>query len=230
MNTGSVLPRPWDESQGVAADGGAVRELAHATSGARMYVVWRLFCCYHVNQVFTAYNHDTPEHSSRGRATPLLRCVLYFRALNMLTTRIYKSAQLIEYLKLEFAADGVAEQRYESRGEAVEQAWGGLGGAWRLCGDNDPATPCPGRRHARTVRGVTHSPGHQRHRPCQTIKGGQGTSKLTRVGTPKMRLGGDMGPNMDTTINKIAYATNGRKLNNASKHILLKYTYRPYRP
>ncbi|MPC17411.1 hypothetical protein E2C01_010267 [Portunus trituberculatus] len=31
-----------------------------------------------------------------------------------------------------------------------------------------------------------------------------------------MSLGGDMGPNMGTTINKIACATNGRKLNSAS--------------
>ncbi|MPC66829.1 hypothetical protein E2C01_060984 [Portunus trituberculatus] len=31
-----------------------------------------------------------------------------------------------------------------------------------------------------------------------------------------MRLGGDMGPNMGTTINKIAYATHGRKLNSTS--------------
>ncbi|MPC72806.1 hypothetical protein E2C01_067120 [Portunus trituberculatus] len=36
------------------------------------------------------------------------------------------------------------------------------------------------------------------------------------VATPKMRLGGDMGPNMDTTINKIACATDGRKMNSAS--------------
>ncbi|MPC86235.1 hypothetical protein E2C01_081056 [Portunus trituberculatus] len=32
-----------------------------------------------------------------------------------------------------------------------------------------------------------------------------------------MRLGGDMGPNMGTTIDKIAYATNGRKINSASQ-------------
>ncbi|MPC60910.1 hypothetical protein E2C01_054970 [Portunus trituberculatus] len=31
-----------------------------------------------------------------------------------------------------------------------------------------------------------------------------------------MHLGGDMSPNMGTTINKIACATNGQKLNNAS--------------
>ncbi|MPC91608.1 hypothetical protein E2C01_086654 [Portunus trituberculatus] len=31
-----------------------------------------------------------------------------------------------------------------------------------------------------------------------------------------MRLVGDMGPNMGTTVNKIAYATNGRELNTAS--------------
>ncbi|MPC38992.1 hypothetical protein E2C01_032511 [Portunus trituberculatus] len=31
-----------------------------------------------------------------------------------------------------------------------------------------------------------------------------------------MHLGGDMGPNMGTTINKIAGATNGRKLNSTS--------------
>ncbi|MPC79029.1 hypothetical protein E2C01_073540 [Portunus trituberculatus] len=31
-----------------------------------------------------------------------------------------------------------------------------------------------------------------------------------------MRLGGDMGPNMGTTINKIACATNWRKLNSTS--------------
>ncbi|MPC30133.1 hypothetical protein E2C01_023392 [Portunus trituberculatus] len=31
-----------------------------------------------------------------------------------------------------------------------------------------------------------------------------------------MRLGGDMAPNMGTTICKIACATNGRKLNSAS--------------
>ncbi|MPD05414.1 hypothetical protein E2C01_101154 [Portunus trituberculatus] len=48
------------------------------------------------------------------------------------------------------------------------------------------------------------------------------------VVTPKMRLGGDMDPNMGTTINNIACATNGRKLNSAS-HIF-KYAYRRYRP
>ncbi|MPC37189.1 hypothetical protein E2C01_030663 [Portunus trituberculatus] len=37
-----------------------------------------------------------------------------------------------------------------------------------------------------------------------------------KVVTPKMRLDGDMGPNMGTTINKIACVTNGRKLNSAS--------------
>ncbi|MPC41453.1 hypothetical protein E2C01_035045 [Portunus trituberculatus] len=31
-----------------------------------------------------------------------------------------------------------------------------------------------------------------------------------------MRLGGEMGPNMGTTVNKIASATNGWKLNSAS--------------
>ncbi|MPC46137.1 hypothetical protein E2C01_039846 [Portunus trituberculatus] len=36
------------------------------------------------------------------------------------------------------------------------------------------------------------------------------------VVTPKMILGGDMGPDMGTTINKIACATNERKLNSAS--------------
>ncbi|MPC65270.1 hypothetical protein E2C01_059403 [Portunus trituberculatus] len=36
-----------------------------------------------------------------------------------------------------------------------------------------------------------------------------------------MKLAGDMGPNMGTTLYKIACATNGRKLNNAS-HILFK--------
>ncbi|MPD04963.1 hypothetical protein E2C01_100678 [Portunus trituberculatus] len=36
------------------------------------------------------------------------------------------------------------------------------------------------------------------------------------VVTIKMRLGGDMGPNMDSTTNKIACATNERKLNSAS--------------
>ncbi|MPC47279.1 hypothetical protein E2C01_041021 [Portunus trituberculatus] len=44
-----------------------------------------------------------------------------------------------------------------------------------------------------------------------------------------MRLGGDMRPNMGTTINKIACATNGRKLNSAS-HTLFKCVYRRYRP
>ncbi|MPC31174.1 Serine/threonine-protein kinase PAK 1 [Portunus trituberculatus] len=49
-------------------------------------------------------------------------------------------------------------------------------------------------------------------------------SKLSsefQVVTPKMSIRGDMGPNMDTTINKIASATNGRKLNSAS-YILFK--------
>ncbi|MPC38230.1 hypothetical protein E2C01_031735 [Portunus trituberculatus] len=32
--------------------------------------------------------------------------------------------------------------------------------------------------------------------------------------TLKMHLGGDMGPNMGTTINKIACATNGQKAEN----------------
>ncbi|MPC39144.1 hypothetical protein E2C01_032666 [Portunus trituberculatus] len=36
-----------------------------------------------------------------------------------------------------------------------------------------------------------------------------------------MNLGGDKGPNMGTTINKIACATNGLKLNSAS-YILFK--------
>ncbi|MPC98446.1 hypothetical protein E2C01_093817 [Portunus trituberculatus] len=36
-----------------------------------------------------------------------------------------------------------------------------------------------------------------------------------QVVTPEMRLGGDMGPNMPTTINEIACVTNGRKLNSA---------------
>ncbi|MPC13563.1 (E3-independent) E2 ubiquitin-conjugating enzyme [Portunus trituberculatus] len=44
-----------------------------------------------------------------------------------------------------------------------------------------------------------------------------------------MSFGGDMSPNMGTTINKIACATNGRKLNNAS-HTLFKCAYRRYRP
>ncbi|MPC28447.1 hypothetical protein E2C01_021653 [Portunus trituberculatus] len=43
-----------------------------------------------------------------------------------------------------------------------------------------------------------------------------------------MSLGGDMGPNMATTINKTAYATNGLKLNSASN--ILQVTYRRYRP
>ncbi|MPC74118.1 hypothetical protein E2C01_068466 [Portunus trituberculatus] len=37
------------------------------------------------------------------------------------------------------------------------------------------------------------------------------------VGTPEMRLDGDMAPNMGTTINEVACATNGRKLNSASQ-------------
>ncbi|MPC65759.1 hypothetical protein E2C01_059895 [Portunus trituberculatus] len=37
-----------------------------------------------------------------------------------------------------------------------------------------------------------------------------------QVVTPKMSLGGDMGPNMGTNINKIACATNGQKLNSTS--------------
>ncbi|MPC58211.1 hypothetical protein E2C01_052207 [Portunus trituberculatus] len=40
-----------------------------------------------------------------------------------------------------------------------------------------------------------------------------------------MSLGGDMGPNMGNTINKIACTTNGRKLNSAS-HTLFKCAYR----
>ncbi|MPC89873.1 hypothetical protein E2C01_084835 [Portunus trituberculatus] len=39
--------------------------------------------------------------------------------------------------------------------------------------------------------------------------------------TPKMRLRGDMGPNMGTTINKVACAANGGKLNNASHTLQL---------
>ncbi|MPD05406.1 hypothetical protein E2C01_101146 [Portunus trituberculatus] len=45
----------------------------------------------------------------------------------------------------------------------------------------------------------------------------------------KMSFGGDMGPNMGTTINKIACATNERNLNSAS-HTLFKCAYRRYRP
>ncbi|MPC36450.1 hypothetical protein E2C01_029908 [Portunus trituberculatus] len=37
-----------------------------------------------------------------------------------------------------------------------------------------------------------------------------------------MRLGGDMGPNMGTTINKNACATNGVKLTSASYYILFR--------
>ncbi|MPC35263.1 hypothetical protein E2C01_028682 [Portunus trituberculatus] len=43
-----------------------------------------------------------------------------------------------------------------------------------------------------------------------------------------MRLGGEMGPNMGTTINRIACAANGWKLDSTS-HILFKYTHRRYR-
>ncbi|MPC23385.1 hypothetical protein E2C01_016430 [Portunus trituberculatus] len=43
-----------------------------------------------------------------------------------------------------------------------------------------------------------------------------------------MHLGGDMGPNLGTTINKIACTANRWKLNSGS-HILFKYTYRCYR-
>ncbi|MPC46023.1 hypothetical protein E2C01_039731 [Portunus trituberculatus] len=39
--------------------------------------------------------------------------------------------------------------------------------------------------------------------------------------TPKIRLGGDMGPNMGITINKIACATNGWKLDNTSNTLQL---------
>ncbi|MPC40164.1 hypothetical protein E2C01_033719 [Portunus trituberculatus] len=49
-----------------------------------------------------------------------------------------------------------------------------------------------------------------------------------KVVTPKMRLGGNMGPNMGTTINKIACATSWRKLNSASQ-TLFKCAYRRYR-
>ncbi|MPC82836.1 hypothetical protein E2C01_077522 [Portunus trituberculatus] len=38
-----------------------------------------------------------------------------------------------------------------------------------------------------------------------------------------------MGPNMGTTTNKIACATNGRKLNSAS-HTLVKCAYGRYKP
>ncbi|MPC18984.1 hypothetical protein E2C01_011885 [Portunus trituberculatus] len=40
------------------------------------------------------------------------------------------------------------------------------------------------------------------------------------VVTPKMSFGGDMGPNMGTTVNKIACASNGRK----PSHTLFKRT------
>ncbi|MPC23723.1 hypothetical protein E2C01_016784 [Portunus trituberculatus] len=43
-----------------------------------------------------------------------------------------------------------------------------------------------------------------------------------------MRLGGDMDPNMGTTINKTACATNGWKLNSASN--TLQVTYKRCRP
>ncbi|MPC56594.1 hypothetical protein E2C01_050558 [Portunus trituberculatus] len=45
---------------------------------------------------------------------------------------------------------------------------------------------------------------------------------LPFVVTPKMRLGGDMGPNIGTTINKIACITNRLKLNSTS-HTLKVY-------
>ncbi|MPC54891.1 hypothetical protein E2C01_048820 [Portunus trituberculatus] len=44
-----------------------------------------------------------------------------------------------------------------------------------------------------------------------------------------MSFGGDMGPNMGTTMNKFACATNGRKLNSAF-HMLFKCAYKCYRP
>ncbi|MPC89722.1 hypothetical protein E2C01_084681 [Portunus trituberculatus] len=44
---------------------------------------------------------------------------------------------------------------------------------------------------------------------------------VVQVVTLKMSSGGDMTPNMGTTINKIACATNGRKLNSAF-HTLFK--------
>ncbi|MPD01319.1 hypothetical protein E2C01_096838 [Portunus trituberculatus] len=44
-----------------------------------------------------------------------------------------------------------------------------------------------------------------------------------------MSFGDDMAPKMGTTINKIACATNGRKLKSAS-HTLFKRAYRRYRP
>ncbi|MPC82226.1 hypothetical protein E2C01_076876 [Portunus trituberculatus] len=49
-----------------------------------------------------------------------------------------------------------------------------------------------------------------------------GSGKRPRVVTQKMRLGGDMSPNMGTTINKIACAPNGGKLNSAS-HIYILF-------
>ncbi|MPC30051.1 hypothetical protein E2C01_023304 [Portunus trituberculatus] len=42
-----------------------------------------------------------------------------------------------------------------------------------------------------------------------------------------MSFKGDMGPNMDTTINKIACTTNGQKLNRTS-HTLFKCASRHY--
>ncbi|MPC73475.1 hypothetical protein E2C01_067805 [Portunus trituberculatus] len=49
-----------------------------------------------------------------------------------------------------------------------------------------------------------------------------------QIQVAQMCMGGDMGPNMGTTINKIACATNGRKLNRAF-HILFMYAYRSYK-
>ncbi|MPC55977.1 hypothetical protein E2C01_049926 [Portunus trituberculatus] len=49
--------------------------------------------------------------------------------------------------------------------------------------------------------------------------------------SPRMRLGGDIGPKMGTTMNKIPCATNGQKLNSASHiYLFFKYSYRRYRP